>query len=307
MVRNIFAVLVALLSVLACADRVGIVVQYSGSSYETVCVEFSGSATAEDALRMSGLGLDIYDDPTYGAGLCGINGVGCPASDCWCGGSDYWAFYHRTGGSWQYASVGISGLNVHDGMMIGFRWGPYGSPIEDKRFAEVCPDPNLPPAPAPKNEEKPPGLELAADRNDSCGNVTFAVTGNAGTAVPFAQVRVVKKGGLLRYGEVLGATADVDGKAGFALEPGIYLAQAMMPQYLPYEKVIEVHECPALAEEVLPAPFPVFVPAEVGVPFEVPAEVEEIVAISAPLLNVVAGWDATGWADTGWAGPWMRR
>jgi len=311
MVRLVCGLLAVLLAALACADRVGIVVQYDDSVYETACVDFSGDATAEDALGMA-FGLDIYDDPTYGAGLCGINGIGCGADDCWCDSSKYWGFYYKGSGGWRYSGVGIGYLDdgdyriVQDGGVIGFRWGAYGSGIADKSFDEICVAPGtLVARPAEQGEERVRRLVLTPDRNESCGEIVFSVATDEGRVVPFARVRIVERGGLLAYGEVNEALSDGDGKARFTLVPGIYFAQAIMPQYVPYEKEIEVYGCDAGEGAAVVAP------ANGDDAGQLQEDVVEFIngvaAISLQFDEFGLGWENTGWAGTGWGEGWIRR
>ena len=147
-----------LLSGMVIAGRVGLVVQFDGSSIITKCVTIPvdedakagcnlngwcnagvGDSTVETVLSNSGLRVVTGGtDPCFGRPLCKIEDAGCDASNCFCS-SSYWGFFYLSSGSWQYAECGISGFNVKDGDVLGFRWGNYGSTPEVHTFDELCP------------------------------------------------------------------------------------------------------------------------------------------------------------------------
>ena len=153
-----FVLILLLLSGMVIAGRVGLVVQFDGSSIITKCVTIPvdedakagcnlngwcnagvGDSTVETVLSNSGLRVVTGGtDPCFGRPLCKIEDAGCDASNCFCS-SSYWGFFYLSSGSWQYAECGISGFNVKDGDVLGFRWGNYGSTPEVHTFDELCP------------------------------------------------------------------------------------------------------------------------------------------------------------------------
>ena len=160
-----------LLSGMAFAGRVGLVVQFSENEVMTSCVTIPidgtvkagcnidpltfcngevGDSTAERVLINSGLGAVMggeyiaYPGCSYGRLLCKIGSVGCDASgsNCVGCGSNYWSFSYLSGGSWQYSECGISSFNARDGDVLGFIWGTYGDTLEFHSFSEICPSSN---------------------------------------------------------------------------------------------------------------------------------------------------------------------
>jgi hypothetical protein len=128
-----------LLSTIVIADRAGLVVQFSNSTVLKKCVEFQSGASAFELMQKSGLHMATKDyGGELGLALCGIEGTGCSADNCFCK-SEYWGFYYMTAGNWEYSPVGISGFKVSNGDMLGFRWGAYGDKPELHSFSEICP------------------------------------------------------------------------------------------------------------------------------------------------------------------------
>ena len=56
-----------------------------------------------------------------------IEEMGCPASDCFCGGSNYWGYSYWDGNAWQGYPVGAGSSTLNDGAVEGWRWGAWGS------------------------------------------------------------------------------------------------------------------------------------------------------------------------------------
>ena len=92
-------------------------------------ISFSGSITGLDALLQSGLKVETKEY-SWGKAVCSIEGVGCPATDCFCGGSTFWNYEYWDGNQWQSHSTGASDYTVQNGDVEGWRWGEWtGTPI----------------------------------------------------------------------------------------------------------------------------------------------------------------------------------
>jgi hypothetical protein len=135
-----------LLAHAASAARVAVVIDMPDGSI-TKCVPASENENGYDVLEDAGeRAVWSYYGSALGHGLCGINGLGCPASNCYCGSSAYWNFYVKEPGkAWEYSRVGFDGGSscsehycASDGDMIGFEYGSYGSQPEDYSFDDVC-------------------------------------------------------------------------------------------------------------------------------------------------------------------------
>lgn len=210
---------------------------------------------------------------------------------------NFWGFYHKQAGAFQMASVGMSSFEVGEGMVVGFRWGGFGSSIAEISFDDACP----PERHLRKNgegvNESAPKLVLKISGNYSGEGVAngtrIAVTGTDGKPVPFARVRVLAVGGPFKYEKALDCEGDGEGNAVVELASGSYLVQALLQYYQPAEVFFEVSrdeeepesgEAAALHEEVALA-----------------EEFDEDGTIG--FGGIAAGGFAlarTGWMDTGW-------
>lgn len=290
-------VLFAVLAAVVEAGRVGVVVQYNDSSVEAACVQFSGEPSAYDVLGSSRFSMATADFPPFGPALCGIDGVGCPASNCFCD-SKYWGFYYKRDGGWQYSNVGIGfaqdsdGYQIaRDGGMIGFRWGSWGQMPASKSFDEVCPPER---AAGARSEDRVHSLNLVVGVNCS-GNVTVETSDEEGRIIPFAEVHVTRPVLLLVFDKVGVVVTDGEGRGAIRVGEGRFFFEAMSPEYLPKRVEVEVEPC--AAAEPVPEALPEM-PAQAGKPA---AELLQ------PIVKVLergdsTGWDWSGWTHTGWLG-----
>ena len=126
-------------------NQAGLVVQLGDGSSITRCIDFDGpEINSYDLLLRSGLNVAASGDPTVGTAVCGIEGEGCPASDCFCQckGSTctYWSYWHLMDGIWQYSALGASGHVAVPGSVEGWSWGE-AEPPPVVSFEELCTPP----------------------------------------------------------------------------------------------------------------------------------------------------------------------
>ena len=59
--------------------------------------------------------------------MCSINKVGCPAADCFCDATHFWAYYHlnATTNQWASAAEGIGSYVPANGSVEGFAWSGF--------------------------------------------------------------------------------------------------------------------------------------------------------------------------------------
>lgn len=299
--RLLAVFLLASLACAASAERVGVVVQYDGTTVGVDCVSFSGSPSAYDVLMSSRFSIDAVDFPPFGPALCGIDSIGCPASNCFCD-VKYWGFYYLQGSGWQYSNVGIGfpqdgGYQiVQDGAVIGFRWGDWGQQPVLKQFNEICA-----PAGAGLVHAAPP-QKLVLNLSVGCGGeqASFVVTDEDGRIVPLAEVNVLESAPQpLRWMRVEKVVVDGDGRGVVVLpEEGLYRFEAMLPQYGPDQKEVYVKGCaqeePVAVEAVVEQPVPVVVLAAAP-KVDAPAEA----------AGILSTWAETGWEMMDWA-LWRR-
>ncbi len=111
-------------------NSMAVVVQFSETDRLIRKVEFSSSTiTGLQALLNSGLDV-VTQNFSWGTAVCAIEGVGCPASNCFCDSSKFWNYEYWDGSQWQSHTSGASSTNRNDGAIDGWRWGEWtGTPI----------------------------------------------------------------------------------------------------------------------------------------------------------------------------------
>lgn len=104
--------------------QVGLVVTFTDGSTHTEIVTVPANATALDALRAARVTV-ATSETQFGPALCKINATGCPADDCFCDPSHFWAYYHLVGNAWSVATES-SGAFVPTGRSVeGFAWSGF--------------------------------------------------------------------------------------------------------------------------------------------------------------------------------------
>lgn len=104
--------------------QVGLVVTFADGSTQTDVVTVPISATAVDALNASKLTV-ITSEGAFGTSLCKINDTGCPADNCFCDPTKFWAYYHLTGSAWASAMEGVGTYIPANGAVEGFAWSGF--------------------------------------------------------------------------------------------------------------------------------------------------------------------------------------
>jgi hypothetical protein len=149
--KTVIALLALLaISIPALAARVGVVTTFPDGRTSATCVNVEDGATAQDALRATGMHTEWFDfGGDLGEFLSGIEDVGCPGSDAFCQCQPpfdcclTWQFsYLKPGNSeWTHSMVGYPFYTVEDGDVIGNSWGSTAAP-PIKKFSELkglCP------------------------------------------------------------------------------------------------------------------------------------------------------------------------
>ena len=96
-------------------------------------VPIGAGASGVDLLNDSGLGIELGS----GGLVCRVNGVGCPADDCFCECGDlddclYWNYFQGdrdSDGGWAFAEVGAESRKLEDGDIDAWVWGAERKPI----------------------------------------------------------------------------------------------------------------------------------------------------------------------------------
>ena len=103
-----------------------VIVQLGDHDLVARAITFSAPISGLAALQMSGLEV-VTTSTSFGTVVCSIEGVGCPADDCFCDESAFWGYKSWDGAAWQDYMVGASDSSLSDGAVEGWRWGEWGS------------------------------------------------------------------------------------------------------------------------------------------------------------------------------------
>ena len=105
----------------------GVIVQFDDHAQIVRSFTFTGEISGLDALARSGLDI-VITSTSFGPAVCSIEGVGCPATDCFCSTTKYWAYNYWDGAAWQGYPVGAgSSVISQTGAVEGWRWGEFGA------------------------------------------------------------------------------------------------------------------------------------------------------------------------------------
>lgn len=105
------------------AHEAGVLVD-DGDEVRTSCVRFDeDELDGEELLRRTGADLEVEHFGTLGAAVCAIDGVGCPADDCFCTAA-FWSYWQGDGtDGWSSSPVGPRSRTVRDGDRDARAWG----------------------------------------------------------------------------------------------------------------------------------------------------------------------------------------
>ncbi len=84
-------------------------------------IDFTAPISGLAALQLTGLPV-VTVDSGFGIAVCSINGVGCPADNCFCDPNHFWSYEYWDGSAWQGYGVGASASSIGDGALEGWRW-----------------------------------------------------------------------------------------------------------------------------------------------------------------------------------------
>jgi len=108
-------------------DTAHVVVQFAQNDTIVRRIQFSAPISGLEALQQTGLNV-ITKDFGWGVSVCGIEGVGDPAANCF--GSGFWASYYLTGTTWAGYMVGPSDSVITDGAVELWSWQAGFAPLD---------------------------------------------------------------------------------------------------------------------------------------------------------------------------------
>lgn len=114
-------------------ESASVIVQFNDAAQAVRFITFTGVISGFTALERSG--LDVVSISTdFGPAICSIEGVGCPAEDCFCDSQRFWNYSYWDGAQWQSYPVGAgSSVISATGAIEGWRWGEWG-------VSQIAPD-----------------------------------------------------------------------------------------------------------------------------------------------------------------------
>lgn len=108
-------------------NTAAVVVQVDDNRSIVRWVDFTDPISGITALTASGLDVTIADT-SFGPAVCAIEGVGCPADNCFCNADRFWNYNFWDGAAWQGYPVGAASSEISmTGAIEGWRWGAFGS------------------------------------------------------------------------------------------------------------------------------------------------------------------------------------
>ena len=113
-----------------------------GGGVRTSVIQFSGSVSGLEALRLAGADPQTVSYGPLGDAVCKLYNAGDEVTRCPGG----WTYFRAVGGAggWSQSSLGASNTTVHDGDVEGWRYGGGAPP-----FQSFCSVAGCAPAPAP--------------------------------------------------------------------------------------------------------------------------------------------------------------
>ena len=128
-------------------NKAALVIRFDESKFTSSCVAFEvETISGLELLDKAGLTVSKKVEG-MGSLVCEIDNTGCPADDCFCqcsGGGDciYWSYWSQDENGWKYASLGASQVQITNGDVNGWSWGP-GSltkaiPPPEVPFDSIC-------------------------------------------------------------------------------------------------------------------------------------------------------------------------
>ena len=131
---GLLAILFALLTNLALhtvhaqeSQEAHVIVQFDNNARTVRTITFTNPISGLLALELSGLEV-VTTSTSFGPAVCSIQGVGCPAENCFCDANRFWGYSYWDGSGWQSYAIGAgSSLISQTGAIEGWRWGEFGA------------------------------------------------------------------------------------------------------------------------------------------------------------------------------------
>ncbi len=204
---------------IAAGDHHAVVVVDTGSGDpHVVPISFSDdSISGLEALKLAGADPAVFGFSGLGGAVCALFGVGHPATNATCLGepSDarFWAYWHVPAGQSgfnqsTYSRAGAGSVRVHDGDLEGWRYGTGEPP---RSVSIPLPEPDAPPATAPRDTDLPPPAPVGGV------GTTTATTAPGAPVVATSGIATAAGGSTTTSTTRAGHTTEVAGKRASAI------------------------------------------------------------------------------------------
>ena len=110
-------------------DKAQVIVQFDDTHLTVRPISFTAPISGLIALQLTGLNVTTQSFG-WGTAVCAIEGVGCPADNCFCDPTNFWSYNYWDGSAWQSYMVGADSSTVNNGAVEGWRWGAWGSELK---------------------------------------------------------------------------------------------------------------------------------------------------------------------------------
>jgi hypothetical protein len=165
------------------ASRAGVVIAHQNGDLKKRCVDFSGSISGVDLLNQAGVNPKVDHNFIYE-----IDGE--QAKDPYnlnISAGDYWFYWLRQGGDWQYSQTGVASYKVQDGELEGWQIGGGKSVnplLSNLKFADVCSEQSVATTAVP-NQSSPVAAPMSdAGSSASATNATDKTSSAQSAATP---------------------------------------------------------------------------------------------------------------------------
>lgn len=139
--------------------QVGVVIAFPNKVTHTEIVTVPITATTFDVLQAAKIKLTSQTS-SFGPAVCAINDVGCPATNCFCDPSRFWAYYHLSGEKWTAAAEGVGSFVPANGAVEGFVWSGVDAKFNPTEQPPVVTFAKIAAAPTPVALPKTGGVGL---------------------------------------------------------------------------------------------------------------------------------------------------
>jgi hypothetical protein len=120
------------------SDQTTLVVHFEGASRVVRTLDFTEPISGLALLEQSDLDV-VKAEFDWGTAVCSIEGVGCPADDCFCQENAFWSYLFWDGDAWASYPVGpAQSLISTTGTVEGWQWSTGENPVMPPIYAEAA-------------------------------------------------------------------------------------------------------------------------------------------------------------------------